>query len=182
MFRSRLSKFLPGCGTFDMVFSGTVLELLVDWKWFSALGHTELFSTRVTTQISLFLVSFAFAFAIIFINVQIASRSVDFDLGLLQEQMTDVQLSKDALAALFRLGGWLLALAPAALIAWAISQQWFMLSLFSIRFLLVNRIRCLEKTCHFMCVSATHYSFCCWSLSGSVGLVLAHRGYSILCA
>ena len=40
------------------------------------------------------------------------SRSVDFDLGLLQEQMTDVQLSKDALAALFRLGGWLLALAP----------------------------------------------------------------------
>ena len=124
MFRSRLSKILLTVVLFLWFFSGTVLDLWVDWQWFSALGHPELFSTRITTQVSLFLVSFTFAFAIIFTNLRIASRSVDFDLGLLQEQLTDVQLSKDALASLFRLGGWLLALAPAALIAWAISQQW----------------------------------------------------------
>ena len=70
MFRSRLSKFLLVVALLIWFFSGTVLELLVDWKWFSALGHTELFSTRVTTQISLFLVSFTFAFAIIFTNVR----------------------------------------------------------------------------------------------------------------
>ena len=101
-----------------------VLSLLVDWNWFEAAGHLELFSTKVWTQFSLWVGAFIIIFLFLFVNLRYASSVAKIDLRNLQKQLVDIELSLENTDRLLKLLRWFAIVFPAFLFANVIADQW----------------------------------------------------------
>ena len=101
-----------------------VLSLLVDWNWFEAAGHLELFSTKIWTQFSLWAGAFAIIFFFLFVNLRYASSVAQINLRGLQQQLVDIEISLENTARILTLLRWVAAIFPAFIFANVISDQW----------------------------------------------------------
>ena len=104
--------------------SDGVLSLLVDWTWFEAINHLELFSTRIWTQALLWIGTFAAVFAFLFVNLRFASSVASIDLRRLQDQMVDIEISVDNTKYILVGLRWLAMVFPAFIFANVVSDQW----------------------------------------------------------
>lgn len=101
-----------------------ILSLLVDWNWFEAAGHIDLFSTKIWTQVTLWLSSFCFIFLFLFLNLRYSSSVAKINLLGLQKQLVDIEISIENTARLLSLLRWLAIIFPAFIFANIISDQW----------------------------------------------------------
>src|SRR5688572_33071475 len=54
----------------------TLVRLLAEWPWFSALGYERVFGTRIVAATLLGIVTGGFAFAFLYLNLRFAQRGV----------------------------------------------------------------------------------------------------------
>ena len=104
--------------------SDGVLSLFVDWNWFEAVGHLELFSTRIWTQFTLWAVTFFLVFSFLFINLRYASSVEKINLRKLQQQLVDIEISVTNTNRLLTLLRWLAIVFPAFIFANVVADQW----------------------------------------------------------
>ena len=67
----------------------SLISLLVDWNWFFALGHEELFTTKFSMQVALFVVTFIFSSIFIYTNIYFLLKSKPFPIAKLKEQLVE---------------------------------------------------------------------------------------------
>ena len=68
---------------------GRVVDFVVDWTWFSAVGYRDVFWTLFSTRAALFLTSFAATAMIIWGNGWLASRLTERGTGALAGTVRD---------------------------------------------------------------------------------------------
>ena len=66
-----------------------IVEILVDWLWFDALSHSELFQTKFQTQLVIWTLFFVGTVAFMFLNLRYSLRVKSIPLRRLQEQFVD---------------------------------------------------------------------------------------------
>ncbi|WP_040634491.1 UPF0182 family protein [Mycolicibacterium phlei] len=75
---TRRSRFLIGVGVFLLLlalFGGQMIDTYVNWLWFGELGYRSVFTTRLLTQVVLFLVVAVVVAAILFAGLALAYRT-----------------------------------------------------------------------------------------------------------
>ena len=101
-----------------------IVSYLVDWLWYDAAGHLELFTTRFLTQAGLGVGVFVGAWLFIWLNLRYAARSKPLPLARIQEQISEVPLEEKQLLSFLKLAGMLISFFPAWLLASVSARQW----------------------------------------------------------
>ena len=64
-----------------------LLDIYVDWSWFTAVEHTELFTVRLQTQVILWVGSFVLTWFFVYWNLNTVVKSKKIRLDRLIDQM-----------------------------------------------------------------------------------------------
>src|ERR1051326_1307827 len=72
-------RFWVGLGLFGLailifVFASPIVSVITELQWYDALGFKDVYATRLTLQVVLFVGSLALTFAFLFVNALIALR------------------------------------------------------------------------------------------------------------
>ena len=113
-----------------MIIAGTwfggssLISLLVDWNWFFYLGHEELFTTKFSMQVVLFVVTFLFSSLFVYTNIHFLLKSKPFPIAKLREQLVEGALKESQVQIVIRVLLASVVLIPSLLIASVAAQQW----------------------------------------------------------
>ena len=100
-----------------------LLDIYVDWSWFTAIEHTELFGIRLQTQITLWLLAFIGTWLFVFWNLTSVVKGKKIRLDRLIDQM-EISVDEDTVQDWLRKLPFVVSLFPAWLIAQISSKQW----------------------------------------------------------
>ncbi|MAA78905.1 MAG: hypothetical protein CL916_06565, partial [Deltaproteobacteria bacterium] len=104
--------------------SSSLISLLVDWNWFFYLGHEELFTTKFSTQVILFAVTFLFSSLFVYANIHFLLKSKPFPISKLREQLVEGTLKESQVQTVIRVLLAAVVIIPSLLIASVAAQQW----------------------------------------------------------
>ena len=100
-----------------------LLDIYVDWSWFIAVEHTELFGIKLQTQFTLWLVSFIGTWLFVFWNLTSVVKGKKIRLDRLIDQM-EISVDEDTVQNWLYKLPFVISLFPAWLIAQISSNQW----------------------------------------------------------
>ena len=104
--------------------SSSLLSLLVDWNWFASLQHEDLFTTKIKTQVSLFVFMFLFSSLFLYGNIHFLLASKPFPIAKLQEQIVEGAIKEKQIQSLLQLIMASLVIIPSLLVASIAANQW----------------------------------------------------------
>ena len=100
-----------------------LLDIYVDWSWFTAVEHTELFTVRLQTQVVLWVASFVLTWFFVYWNLNTVVKSKKIRLDRLIDQM-EISVDEQTVREWLEKLPLLVSLFPAWLIAQLSSNQW----------------------------------------------------------
>lgn len=101
-----------------------LVEIIVDWQWFESVGHSELFLTKISTQIKLWVIAFVVTAAFIFFNIRQSIKIKPIPIEMIQEQLVDTQIQPEQIKSILKGIAVAITFLPAILIASMASSQW----------------------------------------------------------
>ena len=101
-----------------------VVDVLIDWLWFDAVGYDTVFQTTITAQAACWIGGFLVAAAVLALNLRLATGRAPLNLMRLGIMMQQANLPPDRIRGLVRLALAVAVGLPAFVIAGAVSRQW----------------------------------------------------------
>jgi uncharacterized membrane protein (UPF0182 family) len=102
----------------------SLVAFLVDWNWFTALAHEELFTTKIQTQVLLFFGMFILSSGFLFANIYFLLKAKPFPISKIKEQIVEGAIKESQIKGILRLILGAVVVIPSLLIASVASQQW----------------------------------------------------------
>jgi len=118
--------FIPVLGVLAVLVlaQGQIVELTVDWLWFSALGHEEVFVTSTVAQVGLWLIGLLGALVFLGVNARIALKRSPPNYVRLSMLTAELGLTADQLKRLVTAALAAAVILPSLLFATILSAQW----------------------------------------------------------
>jgi len=102
----------------------TVIEIVIDWMWFDAVGYIEVFETSLVARAVLFAIGFTISALFIGLNVRRALRSTPIDPMAFQVITGEMAVDPRQIKGLIRVLSWVVTLLPAFVFGMVTSSLW----------------------------------------------------------
>ena len=102
----------------------TLIEIIIDWMWFDAVGYIEVFEKSLGARIALFAAGSLIAGVFIRLNVVRALRAAPMDPRAFQSVSGEMLVDPRQVLGLIRFVGWVVTLLPAFVFGMVASSLW----------------------------------------------------------
>ena len=109
---------------FLWIVQGPIVEIFVDWLWFESMGYLEVFQTKLTARLSLWVAGFAMAVAFVGLNIRHALKQQPLDYDRISVMMADLEIPPDRIRSLVRIFLGLWVVLPALFFGGVAQANW----------------------------------------------------------